>query len=71
VPIADQDAQTALDLQARIAQGICQRFDSMVHNEDAGAFELLIGGGRNRYIRLTHSDMLAAWNRLKKVWYDL
>ena len=68
LPIADQDAQTALDLQARIAQGVCQRFDSMVQNESPQAlFELLIGGGtQSVYSDLTHSELLTSWNRLKK-----
>ena len=68
LPIADQDAQTALDLQARIAQGICQRFDSLMQNESPPAlFELLIGGGtQSVYSDLTHSELLTSWNRLKK-----
>jgi hypothetical protein len=45
LPIAGQDAQTAQQLQARIARGICQRFDSILTNASPEAIvDLLIGG---------------------------
>ena len=45
LPIADQDAQTAIGLQARIASGICQRIDSMLKDDSLEPVsELLIGG---------------------------
>jgi hypothetical protein len=68
LPIADQDAQTALDLQARIAQGICQNLDSMAQNQSPQAFfDLLVSGGaQSGYSDLTHADILTSWNRLKK-----
>jgi hypothetical protein len=69
LPIAEQDAQTALQLQARIAQGICQRFDSLLQYENPEEiFDLLIGGAPSQpvFSDLSHAELLASWNRLKK-----
>jgi hypothetical protein len=45
LPIASQDAQTARQLQARIARGICQRFDAILRNASPEAIvDLLVGG---------------------------
>jgi hypothetical protein len=70
LPIANPDAQTSLALQARIAQGICQSFGTMIQKDHPEAiFELLIGKPMQPsvYSDLTHSDLSAFWIRSKKV----
>ncbi|OGO36664.1 MAG: hypothetical protein A2W35_20990 [Chloroflexi bacterium RBG_16_57_11] len=69
LPIAGQDAQTAIGLQARIARGICQRFDSVLKDEGPQPVsELLIGEAMNQPVNssLSHADLLASWNRLMR-----
>lgn len=45
LPIAGQDARTALEFQGRIAQGICQRFDAILINASPEAMaDLLVKG---------------------------
>jgi hypothetical protein len=45
LPIAGQDAQTALEFQGRIAQGICRRFDAILFNASPEAMADLFSGG--------------------------
>lgn len=69
LPIAGQDAHTAINLQARLAQGICQRIDSMLENEGPDALSgLLVGGLLDQPVNssLSFVDLVASWNRSKK-----
>jgi hypothetical protein len=68
LPIADQDAQTALELQARIAQEICQRFDFTLRNAGPETMvKLFIGEARSVSARtdLTPEKLLASWKRVR------
>jgi hypothetical protein len=69
LPIAGQDAQTAINLQARIAMGICQRFDVMLKKASPEPVSVLLAGGTKKQpvnSNLSFADLLASWNRLQK-----
>lgn len=68
LPIARQNPQTAQELQARIALGICQRFAITLHQASPEAIvELLIDGASLRAARsdLTPADLQASWTSLR------
>lgn len=68
LPIASQNAQTAQELQARIAQGICGRFATTLQTASPEAMvELLIAGASMGTARsdLTPADLQASWSRMR------
>lgn len=68
LPIAEQDSQTALELQARIAKGICQRFDNTLQNASPETIiELFVGGALSPSVHsdLTPEQLLASWTRMR------
>jgi hypothetical protein len=68
LPIAGQDAQTALELQARIARGVCQRFDAILHAASPEAIVDLLINGTSPELALSDlsSDMLRlSWSRMR------
>ena len=68
LPIAEQNPKTALELQARIAQGICQRFDTILQNASPETIiELFVGGALTQSLHsdLAPDQLLASWKRMR------
>lgn len=69
LPIADQDAQTAVELQARIARGICERFPAMLQIVSVDSMLKMLSGDAGPALETTDLDpqeLLASWNRIRE-----
>lgn len=69
LPIADQDAQTAVELQARIARGVCERFDAMLQIASAETMTKMLSGDAATGLENTDlepQELLVSWGRIRE-----